>query len=393
VVIAPIGGGRKLRTVRLPPFELERYFARREFEVPYLLCSSDLEALSMAELLELADDRGRRLWEDLSLGYTEPAGAPFLRSAIAALYEGVEADDVLVFAAGEEAIFAFANVALGPGDHAVVVWPSYQSLHEVARAAGADVTLLALEHESGWALDLDELERSLRPNTRAIVVNFPHNPTGAHLDRAGFERLAGIAEDAGATLFSDEVYRWLEHEEPLRLPAAAEVSPSAVSLGVMSKTFALAGLRIGWVACRNRELLGRLATFKDYTTICSSAPSEVLAYIALGAVDRVAARSRAIADANLPLLDDFFERRADLVEWVRPRAGPIGFPRLLAREPIERFCEDLARDAGVLLLPGSAYGHGGNHFRIGFGRSNMPAALARVDRFIDGRPRAGSRAA
>jgi aspartate/methionine/tyrosine aminotransferase len=379
--------------VRPPPFELERYFARHEFEVAYLLGASDIEALSLGELLELADERGRRLWEDLSLGYTEPPGAPFLREAIAGLYQGVEPDDVLVFAAGEEAIFAFSSVVLGPADHAVVVWPAYQSLYEVARATGADVTLLALERESNWTLDLDALEEALRPQTRAILVNFPHNPTGAQLDRASFDRLVAIAEGAGALLFSDEVYRWLEHEPSPRLPAAVDASPAAVSLGVMSKTFALAGLRIGWVACRDRRLLARLAAFKDYMTICSSAPSEVLSFIALSAVDGIVERSRAIVDANLPLLDDFFERRANLLEWVRPQAGPIGFPRLLSEEPIEDFCEELARDADVLLVPGSIYGHPGNHFRIGFGRRNLPEALQRLDRFIDGRPRAGSRAA
>jgi len=388
--------------VRLPPFELERFFTAHEFEVPHLLCASDVEAFSMAELLALADERGRELWERLSLGYTESAGGPFLREAIAGLYEGVEPGDVLVFAGAEEAIFAFANVALGPGDHAVVVWPSYQSLHEVARAAGADVTLVSLEHESGWALDLDALERALRPQTRAIVVNFPHNPTGAQLDRASFERLVGLADEAGAVLFSDEVYRWLEQDEALRLPAAVEASQSGVSLGVMSKTFALAGLRIGWVAARDRELLARLAAFKDYTTICNSAPSEVLAFVALRALERVVERSRSIVEANLPLLDEFFERRGGALEWVRPQAGPIGFPRLTvtsSRAPSrghpaepgacgsDDFCRELAREAGVLLLPGSVYGDSGKHFRLGFGRRNMPDALARLDAYLEPRLR------
>jgi aspartate/methionine/tyrosine aminotransferase len=370
--------------VRLPDFRLERFFARYEFEVPYLLCSSDVEAFTLNELLALADDRGRELWEGLALGYTESMGAPALREEIAGLYEGVEPDDVLVFSGAEEGVFAFANVALDPGDHAIVVWPSYQSLYEVARWAGADVTLLRLEHDAGWALDLDELERSVRPSTRAIVVNSPHNPTGAHLDAASFERLAALAEEAGATLFSDEVYRWLEYDERDRLPAGVERSASAASLGVMSKTFALPGLRIGWIASRDRELLARLAAFKDYTTICNSAPSEVLALIALRALDRVVARSREVVDANLALLDEFFERRGDRFEWVRPRAGPIAFPRLLG-EPVGPFCDELARDAGVLLLPASEYEHPGDHFRLGFGRRNMPEALERLEAFVDAR--------
>jgi aspartate/methionine/tyrosine aminotransferase len=379
--------------VRLPPFELERFFARHEFSAPYLLCSSDVEPLTLNELLSLADERGRDLWAELSLGYTESQGAPFLREAIAGLYEGVEADDVLVFAGAEEAIFCFANVALGPGDHAIVTWPTYQSLYEVAGSAGAEVTLLELEHDSGWRLDLDAMEAQLRPETRAIVVNFPHNPTGAQLDRASFARLVDVAERAGATLFSDEVYRWLEHDPALRLPAAVEASSSAASLGVMSKTFALAGLRIGWVASRDRDLLARLAAFKDYTTICSSAPSEVLSLMALLALNHVVERSRSIVATNLTLLDEFFQRRSEQFEWVRPNAGPIGFPKLVREPGVERFCADLVSEAGVLLLPGSVYGYPGNHFRIGFGRRNLPEALERLDRFIDGRPRAGSRAA
>ena len=373
--------------MRLPPFEIERFFARYEFAVPYLLSSSDVEALSLAELLELADAEGRERWERLSLGYTEAAGAPFLRTTIAALYDGIEPDDVLVYAGAEEAIFGFANVALGPGERGVVSWPAYQSLHEVARGTGAEIELLALEHDSGWTLDLDALEAALAPaGTRALVVNFPHNPTGAQLERAAFERVVALAAAHGVTLLSDEVYRWLEYDDAERLPAAAELSDSAVSLGVMSKTFALPGLRIGWLVTRDRELLARLAAFKDYTTICSSAPSEVLADIGLRAVDRIVARSRAIVAHNLPLLDDFFARRAELVEWVRPRAGPIGFPRFVAPDrDVAAFCHELAAAAGVLLLPGGVYGQPGSHFRIGFGRRNMPEALERLERFIDGR--------
>ncbi len=367
--------------MRIRPFALERYFAEHEFSAELLLCSSDVEAFTLHELLALADDETRALWEGLTLGYTETAGHPLLRAEIAALYPGLEADDVLVFAGAEEAIFAFAHAALGEDDHAVVVTPDYQSLHEVARTAGAQVSTVELEHDSGWALDLDDVRGALRPDTRAIVVNFPHNPTGAHIDRATLDALVAIADDAGAHLFSDEVYRWLEHPPAALLPGAAELSARALSLGVMSKTFALPGLRIGWLACRDRELLARIAVIKDYTTICSSAPSEVLALAALRRRDAVVARSRAIVDANLPLLDAFFARWQGAFDWVRPRGAAIGFPRLLAGVAIEDFARDLASKHGVLLLPGSVFGHPGNHFRIGFGRRNMPEALARLERF------------
>lgn len=367
--------------MHIPDFALERFFARWEFAAPHLLCASDVQGWRMADLLTLADDETRALWEGLALGYTEAPGHPLLRAEIASMYEGLEPDDVLTFAGAEEAVFVLTNVLLGPGDHAIVTWPGYQSLYEVARAAGADVTLLELRAEDGWTLDLDALRRAVTPRTRMIVANFPHNPTGALPPRAAFDALAATAEEAGAVLFSDEVYRFLEYEPADRLPAAAEVSATAASLGVMSKAFALAGLRVGWLAARDRDLLARCAAFKDYTTICNGAPSEILALIALRARERVLERSRRIIVENLARVDGFFERWGAAFSWTRPRAGSVAFPRLDAGVPVDRFCEDLVREEGVLLLPGTVYGHPGNHFRMGLGRTNLPAALDRLEAF------------
>ena len=369
--------------MRIADFELERFFARYEFAVEHLLCASDVEGLPMAEVLAMADDETRGLWTDLRLGYTESLGHPLLRREIATLYETVDPDEVLVFSGAEEAIFAVANTHLRPGDHAIVVWPAYQSLHEVARAAGADVTLHELHAGDGWAIDVDRLRREVTPRTRLIVVNAPHNPTGALPDVATYRAVADIAADAGAVLLSDEVYRFLELDEAERLPAGADVGSHGVSIGVMSKSFALAGLRIGWLGSHDRALLDAAARFKDYTTICASAPAEILSLIALRARDRVLARSRAIVDANLAHLDAFFARRGDAFAWVRPRGGSIAFPELLASTPIDRFAQDLLEAEGVLLAPGSIFGHPGNHFRLGFGRTDMPVALGRLEAFAE----------
>jgi aspartate/methionine/tyrosine aminotransferase len=369
--------------MRLPDFELERYFARWEFAAPYLLCSSDVEGWRMGELLQLADADGRERWERLSLGYTESTGLPALREAIAGQYEGLAPEHVLTFAGAQEALFVLMNVALGPGDHAVVTWPGYQSLHEVARATGAEVTLLPLREEDGWRVDVDAVRRVLRPTTRMLVVNFPHNPTGALPDAASFRALCALCEARGILLFSDEVYRLLEHAPEERLPAAVEACGTGVSLGVMSKAFGLAGLRVGWLACRDARLLRRCAAFKDYTSICNAAPSEVLALIALRAREQVLARSRALLSENLALLDAFFARQADTFRWVRPRAGSVAFPRLLRGVPVAEFCQALVEAEGVLLLPGDVYDFPGNHFRLGFGRSNLPEALARLERFCE----------
>jgi aspartate/methionine/tyrosine aminotransferase len=370
--------------MRIADFALERYFARWEFAVDHLLCASDVQGYPMAELLALADDDTRRMWDGLTLGYTESTGHPLLRAEIASLYEDLEPDDVLVFAGAEEAIFCLANVLLSPGDHAVVTWPGYQSLYEVARAAGADVTLHELREEHGWAIDIDLLRSQVTPSTRLVVVNAPHNPTGMQPDRATFDALVALAEEVGAHLLVDEVYRFLEFDGVERLPAGADASPRGISLGVMSKSFAMAGLRIGWLATRDRDVLERCARFKDYTTICSSAPSEVLALIGLRARETVLTRSRSIVAGNLVALDTFFDAWSDRFTWVRPRAGSVGFPRLtVPGVSIDAWAAGLVEAEGVLLLPGSQFDYGGNHFRLGFGRADLPIALERLERHAE----------
>jgi len=369
--------------MRIADFALERYFARWEFAVRHLLCASDVEPYPMADLLDLADDETRALWRDLRLGYTESTGHPLLRAEIAELYEHVDPDGVLVFAGAEEAIFCLVNVLVGPGDHAVVTWPGYQSLYEVGRAAGGQVALHELRESDGWRLDVDRLLGALRPDTRLVVVNAPHNPTGMLPTHAEWAQLTGELADRRIYLLSDEVYRFLELDERDRLLPAADAYREGISLGVMSKSFAMAGLRIGWLATRDRDLLARCAAFKDYTTICAAAPSEVLALMGLRAREQVLARSLRIVHDNLELLDDFFHSRSGAFTWVRPRAGSVGFPRLLLDTPADAFGAELVEAQGVLLLPGSQFGHAGNHVRLGFGREDLPEALAGLEAHLD----------
>ena len=365
--------------MRIADFTLERYFARWEFAVRYVLCASDVQPVTLAELLALADDDARERWEKLSLGYTESLGLPALRDEIAALYRGLTADDVITFAGAEEGIFLAMHALLSPGDHAVVVWPAYQSLYEVARSIGASVTLVKLDPKD-WSLDVDAVAAAMRPNTRVIVINSPHSPTGAQLRGDQLARLISTAELHGATLFSDEVYRFLEHGAPA-LPPAAESSERAMSLGVMSKAFGLAGIRIGWLATRDESTRKRIGALKDYTTICNSAPSEILALIALRARTRLVERARGIIDSNLTLLDGFFREHRERFSWVRPAAGSVCFPKLIDGD-VDAFAAELVEREGVLLLPASQFGYSGSHFRLGYGRADMPAALERLVSFI-----------
>jgi aspartate/methionine/tyrosine aminotransferase len=366
--------------MQLTHFKLERYFARYEFNAKYLMCSSDCESWTVADLLALepgAEEGLKHHW----LGYTESPGAPSLRKEISRIYNGIRSEQVLVHSGAEEAIFLFMHAVLQAGDHVIVHWPCYQSLFEVAKGISCDVSFWEARRENAWALDLDELRHMLRPTTRAIIVNTPHNPTGFLMTRPDYLALNALCQERDILLFSDEVYRELEYDPTDRLPSACEINPSAVSLGVMSKSYGLAGLRIGWIATQNAEVYERMAALKDYTTICSSAPSEYLSELALRHREKLVERNLAIICGNLVLLDKFFAAHADRFEWLRPHAGSIAFPRLLEGD-IETFCDEVVEESGVLLLPGTMYDHPGNHFRIGFGRKNLPEALARLEEFL-----------
>lgn len=363
-------------------FALERFFAEHEFAGRHVLAASDVEGMAMADVLAMADEESARMWSSLRLGYTESPGLPALRAAIARLYDGFTADDVLTFAGAEEAIYLTMHAALARGDHVIAVCPAYQSLHEVARSIGADVSPVPLDPRD-WSLDVDRLADALRPNTRMVVINFPHNPTGAHIDRTQLDAIVRLCRDRGIVLFSDEVYRLLEHDERDLLPPAATVYDGAVSLGVMSKSFALAGLRVGWIVTRDAALRTRVAALKDYTTICNSAPSEILALIALRAGDRVLARSRDIVRNNLPILRAFMERHAAHLSWSPPRAGSVCFPRFTADIDAEQVAGELIQRTGVVILPGARFQFDRAHFRVGFGRHDTAEGLALIDPLIE----------
>lgn len=367
----------------LPPFKLEDYFVKWEFNAPYLLCSSDNETLSMKELLSFADQESLDLWDNLDLGYTPLPGHPLLRQEISKLYTKVKSEGIGTFAGAEEAIYAIMNVLIQKGDHVIVLSPCYQSLSTLPKELGAEVSPLPIrENIEGWQFDVQDLFKLMRTNTRLIVINFPHNPTSAHIDQSTLEKIIYCAKLSNAYLLSDEVYRFSEHQPGSSLPSAADLYEKAISIGVMSKTFGLAGLRIGWLATQDHEILKRCLDFKCYLSLCNSVPSEILAIMALRAKERIIERNLNIIRTNLDLLDTFFQKHRALFSWKRPRAGSTAFVKLLASTSVEDFVEDLISKEGVMLLPGSVYDFPGNYFRIGFGRKNLPEALNRLERYL-----------
>lgn len=375
--------------MKIPPFDLERYFVPIPFSAPHMLLGSDCEGLSLFEVLALADAGTRKLWDGLKLGYTEAMGLPLLRREIASLHAGISSDDILVIAPSE-GIFLAMNVLLQPGDHVICTFPGYQSLYELAKSIGCEVELWEAEEDKGWAFDVQFLADRIRPNTKLVVCNFPHNPTGSLPSRSDYLSILEIASKRGAHVFSDEMYRLLELDPADRLPSACERYERAISLSGMSKTFGMAGVRIGWLVTRDRDLLQRMSAFRDYTTLCANAPGEILSLIALRVKEQVIAKHLARIRRNLGLLDAFFRRHAATMTWQRPRAGTIGFARLLSRDDSYTFCQEALKTAGVALLPSRVFGYGDRHVRIGFGKENLPGALEAFEGFLGRRLAAGA---
>ena len=362
--------------MQIQPFELERYFARHEFSARYLLGPSDCESLGMQELLALADAQTRALWDGLSLGYTELPGHPLLRAEIARQYPGLDAKRILT-AAPEEAVFIAMNVLLRPGDRVVVLTPAYQSLHSIARAIGCTVAEWSLTpREGSWTLDLARLADLLREPARLVVVNFPNNPTGFLPSAEEWQALFDLVEGSGAYLFSDEMYRLLEYEPSRRLLPACTIYEKAVSLAGLSKAYGLPGLRSGWLACQDTALLAQFQAYKDYLTICASAPGEILSIVALRAAESILERNRAIVARNLEAARSFFTARPGMFEWLEPRAGSIAFPRWLGQPPLEQLAEEIVARHGVMFVPGAMFAFPGGYFRVGLGRKNLPEVLA-----------------
>ena len=266
--------------MQVSPFRIEQYYARHEFTAAYMLSSSDAESVAVADLLALEPGAEERL-QDMRLGYTESPGSPSLRRAIAALYGTAGPEDVVVVSAAEEGIFTAYHALLRPGDHVVVETPCYESALELARSAGVEVTEWRRSYADGWAHDLQAFERALRPDLASSTSTPLTTRPGTLMPLPVLEGVVELVAERGAWLFCDEVYRELEHDPADRLPAAVDLYERAISLGSMSKTYGLPGLRLGWLASHDRQALDRVLDFKHYTTICSSAPSELLGEIAL----------------------------------------------------------------------------------------------------------------
>ena len=370
----------------LPDFRLETHFAKWEFSARFHMTASDAESMSLPDLLAMATDAERAEFENMWLGYTETYGAPDVRNAIAGTFASRAPDDVLCFAGASEGIFAANQVLLDKDDHAIVITPNYQS-HETLPSAICSATGVPLDPDDNWSLDVDRIADAIQPNTKLLTMNFPHNPTGAILPLDRYMAVVELCRTHGIYILHDEIFNGLGPRGARHLPYIADVYERGLSLGVMSKSYGLPGLRIGWIACQDHDVLSKMERLKHYLSICNSGPSERLAKIALSHRDQILARNCAIVDENLPKWDAFFARHPDLFEWQRPDGSCMGFPRYKGGEGVEAFCQSLVQDSGVLLLPSTIYSSDlgptpTDRFRLGYGRTGLDEGLAAMEAHI-----------
>lgn len=371
----------------LPDFRLETHFAKWEFQARFHLTASDAESIGLRDLLAMASAEDREAFEGMWLGYTETFGAPDLRAAIADTYARQETANILCFAGASEGIFAANAVLLDKDDHAIVITPNYQS-HETLPLNLCAATGVPLDPAENWALDIDRVAAAIRPNTRLLTMNFPHNPTGAVLSQDRYDALIALCRTHGIYILHDEIFNGLGPTGARHLPFVADSYERGLSLGVMSKSYGLPGLRIGWLACADQAILSKMERLKHYLSICNSGPSERLALIALKNRRQLLARNCAIVDENIPKWDAFFARHPGLFDWTPPQASCMAYPRYKGPDGVEAFAKSLVEESGVLVLPASIYRSSlgdtpDDRFRIGLGRTGLDAGLKAFEAHVE----------
>lgn len=361
--------------MRLRPFLLDEWLDRyHAVPIRYDLASSTGPSFTFAQLRELATEDERRRLDDVPLTYGHASGAPELREEVAAMY-ACAPDEVIVTTGAEEALHIVFFTAAEPGANVVVPAPAFPPLHALPEALDLEVRAYGLRPENGFRIDPGEVERLVDARTRLLIVNSPHNPTGAVIGDDEKRALVALAEKRGVPVVSDEVYHPLYYGEPL---ASAAALPGVIAVGDLSKALCLSGLRLGFIVERDPRRREQYLRARMYFTITGPALSEALGVIALRHREPILERARRVARRNLEALGDAFSRQRALVGLVPPAGGTTVFPWLTFADDSRPFCEALAGE-GVLLVPGDCFG-APRHFRLGFAASpDLPEALPIIE--------------
>ncbi|WDD98561.1 aminotransferase class I/II-fold pyridoxal phosphate-dependent enzyme [Thalassomonas actiniarum] len=354
-------------------------------EITFNLSNSCAQALTVAELCQLADKN----LAELSLTYAPLSGSVALRQEIVHFHQTLnrksypfDQDNVLTFCGAQEALAAIYTSLLSPGDEIVVFTPNYPSLVTMAQAMGVKVNAIPLQEADSWRMDMEQLAAKVNDNTRLIVINSPHNPTGSIIDSEAAKQVLVLAKKHHCYLLADDVTQASNYDD-LSLAHDYLSYEKSLVVGVMSKSFGLAGLRIGWVLSPDKNLLAQLLSVKAYGSICTSAVDEQLAVMALQHSDNILTRNNHIISDNIRHFQRFVDSNAGLFSWQPPQAGIMTLVKSHLKRPIKDWGPDLARKHKLLLLPANLFGLEGECFRLGLGQLDFPGALALLQDFVD----------
>lgn len=359
------------------PFLLDQWL-QQHAGVEFNLGGSTGPRWTPRQLLALAGDGAAEKILDLDLVYPPTTGSATLREAIAAM-QGVPPEEVIVLAGSAEALFHIFYLAAQPRANAVIPLPCFPSHQAIPESLGFEIRGYHLLRKNSYRVDLDEVKSLADHNTKILVVNSPHNPTGATLSDEEMRWLHDFCVEHGIQFVSDEVFHPIYHGRETR--SAARLSCATV-IGDFSKALSLSGLRLGWIIERDRDRRQEYLNAREYLTVSNTPMGEVLGEIAIRHHDQVLARTRKVTSANLALLDRLIAEHADVLDWVRPQGGMTGFARLVSGGNARVFCQT-ALERGLLLAPGDCWGVP-DHFRIGFGVGLewYPRAMSRFSELL-----------
>lgn len=367
--------------MKIKDFKLERYFAIHEFTAKYLLSSSDCDGYALSYVLDQASKEELALYENIKLGYTDSQGDPLLRESILQYYNTKAIENVVVASPGE-LNFITMNVLLKPSDHVIAVAPCYQSLTEVVKSLGCELSYWK-PNEENWEFDPKDLEPLIQKNTKLIILNFPHNPTGSYLTIDQLHEIIKLADENNLHIFSDEMYHKLLRDTTKELPPISDLYDKGISLWGTSKTFGLAGLRLGWLVSQDTNFLKQVIAFKDYLSICSSAPSEILTLIALNKIDAFLVPNLKKINANIARFKIFTERHKIIESFLPPKSGSTAFVKLNIQQSAKNFSDQLVKETGIMTIPAEMFGHEGKYIRVGFGRENLAEVLEVFSAYLE----------
>jgi aspartate/methionine/tyrosine aminotransferase len=369
--------------MKIREFGVERWMDLYETKCAYNLAETCVESLTIDQLLDLCGKQDTILDElrPLKLTYGAIEGSARLREVIASLYDHQDPANVIVThgAIGGNALVY--ETLVEPGDTVVSVLPTYQQHYSIPESYGADVRVLKLREENGFLPDLAELKRLVAPKTRLIAINNPNNPTGSLMDARFLADIADIARSCGAYVLCDEVYRGTDQHGNGYTASITDLYERGISTGSMSKTYSLAGLRLGWIA-GPKELIHAVSIHRDYNTISVGMIDDHFASLALEHRDAILERNHRIVRTHLAILDAWVAKEP-AISWIKPKSGTTALLKYAFDMPSRDFCVELIEATGVMFTPGSALDMEG-YVRIGYAnhRDVLEQGLAKVSRFL-----------